>query len=81
MTTDPAAEMRQKYGETQRKTCGECRLWRYCELAQHCNGIKIRKRDPACGKFESDADARARAAAEDFERFKTQFDWEEKARC
>ena len=39
-------------GETQGKTCGECRLWSPCYLAQHCNGEKLRKRDAACEKFE-----------------------------
>ena len=52
MTTDNAAWMREQYGETQGKTCGECRLWSLCYLAQHCNGEKLRKRDAACEKFE-----------------------------
>ena len=53
MTTDNAAWMRERYGETQGKTCGECAVCVYCRLVKWMfGGEPPSERDAACGKFE-----------------------------
>ena len=57
---DNAAQMRQQYGETQGRTCGECKLYWMCFIDEHYRAgvaAENRKRSSACGKFENKPEA------------------------